>query len=183
MNKFRSCNFNLILYAEDETHCKALEFIKKNYDYAMICHNLDTDENGELKKEHYHVVIRFKNAKWNTALAEELGITENYIEESRSLKRSLLYLIHYYDENKYQYKIDDVSGTLKSRLKEFILNETKTESEKVVEIFDMIDSTHNIIEFSGFVRHIASIGYWDVLRRSTGLILRYLDLHNSNYHL
>lgn len=183
MNKFRSCNFNLILYSEDETHKNALEFIKKNYDYAMICHNLDTDDNGEIKKEHYHVVIRFKNAKWNTALAEELGITENYIEESRSLKRSLLYLIHYYDENKHQYKIDDVEGTLKSRMKEFILNESKTESEKVVEIFDMIDSTKDIIEFDKFVRHIASIGYWDVLRRSTGLILRYLDLHNSNYHL
>ena len=93
MKKFRSCNFNLILYpSEDETHRNALEIIEKNYDYAMICHNLDTDDNGELLKEHYHIVIRFKNAKWNTALSEELGITENYIEESRSLKRSLLYL-------------------------------------------------------------------------------------------
>jgi len=184
MEKYRCKNFNLVLYEEDETHAKALEKIKTSYDYAMICHNLDADEKtGELKKEHYHVVIRFKNAKWNTALAEELGIAPNYIEESRSLKRSLLYLIHHYEPEKHQYPIDCVQGPLKKRLKEFITNEDKSESEKVLEIFEEIDNFDDFIEYKVFVKHIAKIGYWDVLRRSSSIILRYLDLHNQEYRV
>lgn len=75
--KFRARNFNLVLYPEDETHTKAIEYIERNYDYAIILHDRDCNEYGEIKKEHYHIVLRFKNAKWNTALAEELKITVN----------------------------------------------------------------------------------------------------------
>lgn len=193
MEKMRSKTFNLMLYPEeDKSHLKALEYIRANYDYAAICHNNDTFEEdttindvvhkkGELKKTHYHVVLKFKNAKWSTALANELEIAENYIEVAHDLKRSLLYLIHYYDEDKYQYSVEDVEGTLKRRLKETISNEGKTESEKVMDIFKEIDKCEFKIDFTIFVKHIAEIGYWDVLRRSSSLILRYLDLHNSNY--
>ena len=193
MEKMRSKTFNLMLYPEeDKSHLKALEYIRANYDYAAICHNSDTFEEdttindvvhkkGELKKAHYHVVLKFKNAKWSTALASELEIAENYIEVAHDLKRSLLYLIHYYDEDKYQYSVEDVEGTLKRRLKETISNEGKTESEKVMDIFKEIDKCEFKIDFTIFVKHIAEIGYWDVLRRSSSLILRYLDLHNSNY--
>ncbi len=179
MEKFRAKSFNLVLYPEDETHVQALEKIKSSYDYAYILHDQDINEDGELKKQHYHVVLSFKNAKWNTALADELGITANYIEESRSLKRSLLYLIHYYDENKFQYPVDRVFGSLKRRLETYINGEGKTESEKVIEIFEEIDSIDNYIDYTIFVKHIAKIGYWDVLRRSSFLILRYLDDHNN----
>ena len=183
MEKFRAKNFNLVLYPEDKTHVRALERIKVNYDCAYILHDMDTDEKGELKKEHWHVVLRFKNARWNSALAEDLGITPNYIEESQSFKRSLFYLIHFYEPEKYQYSIDCVQGSLKKRLKEFINNEDKTESEKVLEIFEEIDNFDDFIEYKVFVKHIAKIGYWDVLRRSSSIILRYLDLHNQEYRV
>ena len=178
MEKFRSKSFNLILYEDDPTQRLALSKIKRSYDYAMILHNMDTDENGVLKKEHYHVVLQFKNAKWNTALASELGIKENYIEEPISLKKSLLYLIHYYEEDKYHYDLKEVSGPLKNKLEQFILNDGKTESEKVLEIFEEIDDYEGDIVFSAFCKNIAKKGYWDVLRRSSGLIIRYLDEHN-----
>lgn len=195
MEKMRSKTFNLMLYpGEDKSHLKALEYIRANYDYAAICHDKDTFEEditindvlhkkGEIKKAHYHVVVKFKNAKWSTALASELEIAENYIEVAHDLKRSLLYLIHFYDEDKYQYSVEDVEGTLKRRLKETISNEGKTESEKVMNIFKEIDKCEFKIDFTIFVKHIAEIGYWDVLRRSSSLILRYLDLHNSNYKI
>jgi len=180
MEKFRARSFNLVLYEEDETHRKALDIIQKSYDYAMILHDRDIDSEGNIKKPHYHVVIRFQNPKWSTSLATELGITENYLEESRSLKRSLLYLIHFYDSDKYQYQLSDVSGSLKSRLEEFTRNEGKSEGEKILEILEEIDNVNGYIKYSLFVRHIARIGYWDVLRRSSALILRYLDEHNTD---
>lgn len=183
MEKYRCKNFNLVLYPEDETHVKALDKIKASYDYGYILHDMDEDETGSIKKEHWHVVIRFKNAKWNTALAEELGITPNYLEESRSLKRSLLYLIHYYEPEKHQYLIDCVQGPLKKTLQSYITNEGKTEGEKVLEIFEEIDNMHDFIDFRLFVKHIAKMGYWDTLRRSSSIILRYLDLHNQEYRV
>lgn len=183
MEKFRSKGFNLVLYPEDEKHAFALEKIKQSYDYACILHDMDIDENGVIKKLHYHIVITFKNAKWNTALAKELEITENYIQEARSVKRSLLYLIHYYDEDKYQYKLDQVTGPLKNRLEIYMSSDSKTESEKVLDMLDEIDTFESKIDYCLFIKHIAKIGYWDVLRRSSSLIMRYIDLHNQEYEL
>lgn len=179
ITKFRARNFNLILYPEDESHAKAIEYIERNFDYAMILHDRDCDEYGEIKKEHYHVVLRFKNAKWNTALAEELKIKENYIEEARSLKHSLLYLIHYFDEDKFQYVLDDVKGSLKTRLKDIINNSQKTSDEKAIEIMKWIDE-QEFITISQLMWYCSSIGYWSMVQRSFSMFSRYIEEHNQN---
>lgn len=179
ITKFRARNFNLILYPEDESHAKAIEYIERNFDYAMILHDRDCDEYGEIKKEHYHVVLRFKNAKWNTALAEELNITSNYIEESRSLKHSLLYLIHYFDEDKFQYVLDDVKGSLKTRLKDIINNSQKTSDEKSIDIMKWIDE-QEYITISQFMWYCSSIGYWNMAQRGFSMFSRYIEEHNQN---
>ena len=182
MEKFRSRSFNLVLYPEDETHINAMNYISKNYDYAWILHDKDIDEKtGEIKKTHYHIVIRFNNAKWNTSLASDLHITENYIEECRNIKRSLQYLIHYNDENKHQYDLEEVQGTLTSLLVETIKNGNKTESEKILEIFKFIEEQDSFVDIGYLIRWCAEIGYWDVLRRGFNPISKYLDRHNNNY--
>lgn len=182
MEKFRARNFNLVLYDEDETHKKAISYIQKNYDYAMICHDKDCDEKtGEIKKSHYHIVVRFKNAKWNTSLADDLKIPINYIEECRNLKRSLQYLIHYNDENKHQYDIEEIQGTLTNLLIETIKNGNKTESEKIIEILQWIEEQQQYVDIAYLIRWCAEIGYWDVLRRGFNPICKYLDKHNLNY--
>lgn len=182
MEKFRARNFNLILYDEDETHRSALDYIQKNLDYAKILHDRDVDDlTGEIKKPHYHIVLRFQNAKWNTSLAEDLGITQNYIEESRSLKRSLLYLIHFYDEDKYQYELNDVDGPLRKRLEEIIKNGEKTENEKMQELIDFIDNFDSEISIPQFIRYCVGIGYTDVVRRDFNLLCPIIEEHNSYF--
>ena len=100
--KYKSRNFCILLYPlEDKTHYCALEYIKLNFEYAFIEHNEDYDKNGEIKKSHTHVVLQFSNQKWNTALADEIGISLNYIERCRSLENALDYLIHFNDRKKY----------------------------------------------------------------------------------
>ncbi len=70
MEKYKSRKHCMLLYPlEDATHKKALDYIKLNYDYALIVHNQDLNDNGEIKKAHTHVVLSFPNAKWNTAIA------------------------------------------------------------------------------------------------------------------
>lgn len=184
LKKYKSRNFNLLLYPqEDETHRKAFDYIKKNYDYAMICHDKDLNEFNELKKEHYHFVIRFDNPKWNTALADELGIKSNYIEESRSLKRSLLYLIHYYDDNKYQYDVSSVSGSLTNRLYEFMSNLDKSSSEKFQELMKYIDDYEGELTPATFVRYSVSVGYLDLIRRNWNQFIVIINDHNDLFRL
>lgn len=180
-NKYRNRTHLLMLYPEDKTHMEALEKIKKSFDYACILHDRDIDENGNLKKLHYHVVLRCSNQQWNTALAKELGITENYFEEPRSFDNALLYLIHYNDSDKYQYSIDEVQGNLVKRLREKINSNEKTEGEKVSELIEFIESHERRISIKEFAKYCAVNGYWSEFRRSGAIFCRMLDEHNMNF--
>lgn len=180
MEKIRSRKFCMLLYPkEDKTHKNAIEFIKRNYDYAMIEHNQDLNEDGEIKKEHTHVVVSFPNAKWNTAIAEELGITPNYIEKCRDMEKALEYLIHYNDDTKHQYDIEEVQGNLKAKLKKILLNDGKDENQKAFELFDYINNYPGYINEIEFFQYACSIGMYDVARRSSSFILRAIDNHNE----
>ena len=192
-DKFRSKSFMLLLYDEDETHRKAMDKIKSSYDYACILHDKDVYEEdevdsntgelihrkGDLKKPHYHFVVRFNNQRWNTALAEELGITQNYIMQPDSFDRALAYLVHHFEPEKYQYPIEEVSGPLKFRLIQVINHDNKTESERVLEILEIIDNSDSDIQFSVFCKYMAKMGYWSDFRRSASLFMRYIDEHNK----
>ena len=178
-SKFKSRNFCILLYPlEDISHFQALEYIKLNFDFAFIEHNEDFDKNGEIKKSHTHVVLQFSNAKWNTALAEEIGISLNYIERCRSLENALDYLIHFNDDTKHQYSIDLVQGSLKSKLLKYIKNCGKDENEKILELLDYILDTKTLISFSSLSRYVCSLGYWDIFRRSSYILIKIVDEHN-----
>lgn len=182
MEKYRSRKFCLLLYPlEDKTHKKALEYIKLNYDYASIVHNKDKTEEGDIKKSHTHVVISCTNAKWNTALAEELGITENYIEKCRSMDNALEYLIHYNDDTKEQYDIEEVQGNLKDKLKRILLNDGKDENMKALELIDYIDNYDGPIDEVEFFKHACEVGMYDVARRSAYILMRIIDKHNHTW--
>lgn len=165
---------------EDESHRNALEIIKDNYDYACIVHDLDENETGEIKKEHTHIVLRFKNAIWNTALAKDLEIADNYIEKCRNLDKSLMYLIHYNDIDKYQYDFEDVEGTLKDKLYRLINNAGSDEDERVQELIDYI-SESDYIKVSEFSKYCVKTGKWDIYRRSSSIFLELIREHNRSY--
>lgn len=183
MENYRSRKHCLLLYPlEDETHKKAIEYIKTNYDYALIEHNKDYyPDTGEIKKSHTHVVISFNNAKWNTAVAKELGITPNYIQNCRNFELALNYLIHYNDNSKYQYPLDEVKGNLKNKLEKIIKTDNKDENEKSLELITFIEEYNGILRLSDVARHSADIGYWDVFRRASIIFLKLVEEHNLHY--
>lgn len=179
MEKFRSRRFCLLLYtSEDDTHIKALEYIKNNYEnYAYIVHDKDTNKDNELKKAHTHVVLEFNNARWSSSLAEELGILPNYLQNCKNFEKALDYLIHFNDDTKYQYSIDEVKGNLKKQLIKQMNSFNKDENEIVKEIIEMINNS-DLIDVSTFVKIMCDWGYYSYFRRSLGLFLRLIDNHN-----
>lgn len=123
----RSRTFALELYPEDKTHVEKLEYIKKYFEYAYILHNKDIWENdeinedtgeikhkkGEKKKEHWHVIIAFKNPRSIDSIKKELELkhieTCNFYAYSR-------YLIHKDQPQKYQYSKDEIITNMQLRI-------------------------------------------------------------------
>ena len=183
MKKIRSRCYHLILYDEDLSHKNAIDYIQKNYDYCLILHDKDFDEvTGELKKPHYHCILYFDNAVYKSSLAKQLDILPNYIEVE-SLKKGLLYLVHYNNKEKYQYSIDEVTGTLKDRLYTFLSNNIENESQCIKLILEFFNNSNYAISLSDFIIYLVNNNLWSYYRRSQTTFLRLLDEHNRALHI
>lgn len=133
IEKFRARTVCFILCPDDENFNKYAECIKNNYDYACIFHDRDINEDtGEIKKPHFHYVVKFSNAKWNSAFSEETSIPINYIQECRKYENALEYLVHFNDDSKIQYPIDEVQGPLKFQLLKLIKRKEKDNDEDIM---------------------------------------------------
>lgn len=188
--KYRSRVHMLLLYPDNSKHCEAIEKIKKSYDYALILHDKDyftaEDEKknsehaqGLIKKEHWHIVLRFNQAVWSSAICKELDIEHNFIENVKRFDNAIQYLIHYNDSDKYQYSVDEVQGNLKSKLIESISKIEKSEGEKVFELIEHIEKQENKISIKSFASFCAQNGYWAEFRRSATIFIKIIDEHNS----
>lgn len=186
-DRFRT--FMIIIYKDDENYFDYLNFIidkefkNKNYRYCGIVHDKDIDDtNGELKKEHEHIVLYFDNPRTINSISKEMGIPPQYIEVYSSLKTALLYLLHYNQGDKAQYSIDDTYGDLKLELKKLIKNSVKTEEERVLQLLDIIDNYYKYTSYSKFLRDVCNMGLYDILRRNNYMFLKVLDKKNENFY-
>lgn len=186
----RSRQFCLVLYEDDKTHMKAIKIIQDRFHHALIRHDMDIYENdvwkdgeivnkaGEFKKPHYHVVIKFENARYKSSLAKELGIEDNYIQLCTNVRSALLYLIHFRDYDKYLYKIEDVSGPLKSDLILFIAKEEKDENKRIADIHRWIKNQPRPLSVTKLSEWCYQNGYWDVFRRASSIFFKMLEEYN-----
>lgn len=178
VNNERSLVWCLVLYpSEDYTHKQAIEYIENNLSYALINHDQDI-ENGQLKKSHTHIVLKFSNYKWKNALAKELNITPNYLQKCKNFEKALKYLIHFEDEDKFQYDISLVKGDLKKKLKNYLRDNTLTESEKVLQLIDFINEYDKKLSLSDFIRICCQLNLYDVYRRSQFTFNKLIEQHN-----
>lgn len=180
--KFRDRKFCAVLYPEDPTHAACIEKLKSGgYNFAAILHDKDVyedgDHKGELKKAHWHIVMRFKNAVWNTALAKELGIEPNYLEECRNVDASLCYLVHYGNDEKFQYDYENVFGPLRLRLAT-LLTDTD-EGTRALNIVDIIDNSPGMIGYTELIRKCVAAGLYSDLRRMGTFAVGLMREHND----
>lgn len=179
-DKYQNRRHRLLLYPEDPTHVEALAHICTHFDnYIWICHDKDIDpETNEPKKPHWHIILEFPSARWNTGLAKELKITPNYIRECNFFDDALDYLLHRKHPHKFQYDIEECYGTLVGKLKDVVNKGLKSECEKIIDMLDYLDEQEGYCSFSSFVRHCADVGTFDVLRRSGVILMKCVEEHN-----
>ena len=176
--KFRDRKFVMVLYPEDPTHAAAMEKLKSGgYNFAAIKHDKDVTENGEKKKDHWHVVVRFKNACWNTSIAKDLGITPNYLEACKDVDSALLYLVHFGNEDKFQYEYEAVFGPLKVRLATLLAE--PDEGARVLTILDIIEKTPGAISYSDLLKKAVAAGVYADLRRMGTIGVALVREHND----
>ena len=179
---YRSRAHGLLLYPDCPEHVKALELLQTSFEHLFILHDKDKDEKtGELKKPHWHVVIKTRNATWSTAICKQLGIESNYCQQIRNESAMVGYLVHWNEENKHQYDFEECKGTekLKKLLRKITVEEELTEGEKVLELIEWIENCDKPLDIAGFARVCAGTDRWDIFRRSASIFLKIIEEKNK----
>ena len=164
--------FMIMLYANsqsyvfDEVMTKIQEYAPE---WAYVLHDRDVDENDNLKREHYHVAVRFPTARTRKAVANVIGIEPNYIERWDSFKKACRYLMHADNPEKTPYGYYYVESNF-----DFVklTNVQESEAVKVKEILNFIwtDECKNMVNIADFA---IENGMWSEYRRSYAVIKDY----------
>lgn len=76
---------------------------------AYILHDSDLDDDGNVKKPHYHVIAKYESVKTLDQVREDFAFTGiDFFEPVRSFKTMCRYLCHLDEPGKHQYNPDDV---------------------------------------------------------------------------
>lgn len=71
-SRTRNRYFCAILYKEDANFKKYKENIEKNYEeVTYIKHDRDIEENGEIKKEHFHFLFKVRRKRKNLTIGSK----------------------------------------------------------------------------------------------------------------
>lgn len=187
-DRIKSRNWVSVLYPDDPTHIKCMELLEKNgYSYCAILHTEDVYEEdddthtaGEKKKEHFHVVLTLKNPRFREPLAQELGITPNYLEVCRNRDSALLYLVHDGFPNKYQYDTAQCFGSLAPMINKLLADES--ESSRVMRVLDILDSLPRPASYRQFLTKCCELDLYGDFRRMGSGVIRLLEEHNSAWY-
>lgn len=106
--------WHLVIMQETETGKLSIEELEKSINiyasyYFIILHDKDTSEEGEIKKEHYHIVMKTRKRITLGGLLKEMSallrinITAINAKETINEVASIRYLLHLDQEEKHKY--------------------------------------------------------------------------------
>ena len=167
--------FCAILYEEDPNFQYFFDYIRDNYEQVTyIKHDKDINEDGTTKKSHIHILFKVgDNARHLTRVAEEIGIQPNYLQGCNK-KAMLLYLIHYRNEDKTKYNIEDVQGELKGELQKLVNRESKTEEERYKDIYNAI-LNKEIVNTTQLLKYAIENNMLEEIRKSQYLLCKVME--------
>lgn len=139
--------------------------------YAAILHDKDVDENGELKKPHYHVLLTYDNPRSLVSISKRLCVAHNAVEAKDNAKQSMMYLCHRTakSRNKWQYGSDALFGPLAERAAAVIADsdmKDEPESSRAAALLSVIVAPDGPRTVTQLVAVALERGLWDVYRRA-----------------
>lgn len=191
----RAYSFALVIYEDDINFSKQYEALTNLKRAIWIKHDKDVYEDdvldddgkivshaGDLKKPHYHFVLHLKYACTITALANKVCCETRQIEfVKKSLNGYLRYLIHFNNDNKYQYGQDEVKSNDEDLKRKFenLISEDIPEVKRVEQIQDIIEGYSGYLELGILGKTVQKMNIWDAFRRNLTYFIKLVDLHNA----
>lgn len=150
--------------------------------YAMILHDKDVDDNGELKTPHIHLLCLLKTnrkrlsttllAISNACCVSTLAIS---IEKLNDVGGSIQYLIHKNNENKHEYDRSEIITNLtENELDVYMTNENGSMS--IDKLIDVCRCCKNKVE----IMRMIGLGYYHLYRNEIADILDFI--RKEKYH-
>lgn len=154
-NPYSVKSISIVVYPES---CPDLDFVINTLPikrYAYILHNKDLNENNEIKKPHFHLIIQFTKAVNTNALLKKLGLSIDFLVQPLGDWTSMIrYFQHLDNPEKTQYSYEEiitnynVSIFENNTIGDYCDKEYKA-SCKLQEILKIIDSIS--WKFNGFI--------------------------------
>lgn len=175
MNK-RYYTIEIILYTDNQEHMLLLKQLQSKYNYACIIHDKDKDDDGNIKKEHIHLLIFFNNARWGSSILKEINIDNPNLIQFRDNKvESIRYLIHADNKNKYQYNVCDIDSNINI---EIYFSSKDDETKDISLIIEYISDYVGIINFYQIYYFVIENNCWSTYRRNYSIIKDLMIEHN-----
>ena len=111
MNLINDKKREAVIYPESTSYsCEAvLLAVQQNFSkWAYILHDDDKNEDGELKKAHFHVLFRSNRSYTPNGVAYTLGVPLSALCNVKSWKAAVRYMVHLDDPEKYPYPFEDI---------------------------------------------------------------------------
>lgn len=187
VSEIRSRLYRVLLYPDNPEHMLAImQLQSSDFNAVGIKHDKDvytedTDEHkaGELEKEHFHFVVKFKNARYLSAVAKSLGLEERFIQTAKSYKGSVEYLLHLNHPEKYQYDVSELVGFSKAEALK-ILDDVSAEV-KAFRIRDFIYHYDGYLDDDTLFCWCFKNGVLNILNRYHKLLNGLVYQHNKRF--
>ena len=103
--------WEVVVYPDSESY-NASEVLAKVTQYfshwCYILHDKDIDNDGTLKKAHYHVYGKLDTPRIPNSVANALGVGVASLRVVSSWRGAVRYLVHLDNPDKFQYSVDDI---------------------------------------------------------------------------
>ncbi len=174
----RSRNIDIIVYDEafiDKfiTICEVQQF-----DYAYILHDKDLNDDGTIKKFHYHFRVFSDLQRSLSAWSKVFNIPINYIEKLDDKRLSIRYLIHLDNREKFQYNQNDIITNIDD-IEKYFKDTKQEESYQLKYICDYIDDINGYIYFQDVKNFVIENNYWSAYRRYYSIIRDLIQERNK----
>ena len=151
--------YNKVQCLEKEDLKAILEKIKGVNSYWFILHDKDSNlETGELKQEHYHIIVQYNQPSTKTSASnqltkylEQIGLLKTCpnirVDKIQNLKKYMRYLTHKDNREKYQYQDNEVITNTPDQYQEIIdidIKELSTDKKILMFFKDIIKSSELI---------------------------------------
>lgn len=123
---------------------------KRGANVVGINHYADTNEDGEQKKLHTHLVLEFSSQRYYNSVLDDLDefSFKQFLEPCKNLKAACRYLVHADHLDKYQYPTDDIFGTesLKAKCIKWCTEKPEVSNEEALESIINFVQTYYFME-------------------------------------